>query len=158
MVGCDFGRGDESPLLGTAPDFEVESLSSGVQKATLVGLHGKPVLIDFWATWCGPCKMLSPYVESVYDKYKGQGLEGMAISDEDRKLVKRFEKSNPHRMPVYLDPNDIANRTFQVQALPTVAVVDRNGRILYLNTGYDPVDTMGEVKRLDDAVAKAVKS
>jgi thiol-disulfide isomerase/thioredoxin len=158
IAGCDFAPSDANPAVGTSPEIEVETLQSSGLKSTLKHFKGKVVLLDFWATWCGPCRLFSPYVDSVYEKYKDQGVVGMAITTDDRKTVQKFEEDTPHKLPVYLDPNGVASNTLTVTNLPTILVVDRTGKVQYAAVGFDPSNVLGDVKNLEDAVAKALKS
>ena len=158
LVGCDNDAGpDNPPQVGTTPDFEVETLQSSNLKANLKQFHGKPVILDFWATWCGPCHELSPYIESIYQKYRGRGLEAMAISAETRQTVAKYEANQPHKMPVYLDPNGVANMTLDVQSLPTVVVIGKDGKVTYFGVGVMTGLIDQTASQIDQAVAKAVQ-
>ena len=155
LFGCAKSQTSDNPMVGApAPDFEVQSVKSGAPTQTLAALKGKAVIIDFWATWCGPCKMLSPYLEDIYEKYHSQGLEGMAISDEQRDLVQKGEKTSPHKIPVYIDANDVATTQYQVQGLPSVVVVARNGKVVYSTMGFSNLSKT--VAEIDKAVQEAL--
>lgn len=134
LAGC--GSEPEAALGSKAPDITVETVAVPTASATLNNRLGKVVLLDFWATWCGPCKQLSPILEELYEKHKGDGLDAMAISNEAREIVAINEKRSPHKMPVFLDPDDKASKAFGVQGLPTVVVIDRTGTIVYQASGY----------------------
>ncbi len=152
-IGCDSG----SDVVGTKPEFEVETLQSGDLKTTLKSLHGKPVLLDFWASWCGPCRELTPYVEAVYEKYRSKGLEAMAITNEGRTDVENFEHHIPHKMPVYIDSDGSAGHSLKVDALPTIVVIDKEGTVVYASTGYTGGLPAVAAQQIDDAVAKAIQ-
>jgi thiol-disulfide isomerase/thioredoxin len=155
VVGCSMPASQDqgSSLVGSAPDFMVMPLGQPAQSAALSDLKGHPVLIDFWATWCGPCRMLSPFVDAIYTKYSSKGLKGMAISDEAASKLVSYERANPHAMPVYIDPKHSANDAMKVEYLPTIVVVDKTGKVAYTAYGYSD----GEVQQIDDAVAKVMK-
>jgi thiol-disulfide isomerase/thioredoxin len=155
MAGCGPVQDPTSPVGRVAPDFEVETLQSRSVTKTLSSLKGHPVILDFWATWCGPCRILSPHVEKIYEDFKGQGLEAMAISDEKREAIQAFESVTPHKMPVYVDQNDLATNAYEVRGLPTVVIIDKSGKIVYQMTGFIP-GTLGQTEQaMHDAVAKA---
>jgi thiol-disulfide isomerase/thioredoxin len=151
LVGC--GSDSDSAVGSKAPDFTVETVSVPTASASLKNRQGKVVLLDFWATWCGPCKQITPVLEALYDKYKGEGLDAMAISDEAREIVAINEKKSPHKIPVYLDSDSKANKAFGVTGLPTVIVIDRTGTIVFQTTGFGE----GTVDELSTAIEKALE-
>jgi len=155
-AGCD-GPSDPNSMVGRpAPDFQVETLQSKEFKKTLASFKGKPVLLDFWATWCGPCRMISPHVEQIYEDFKGKGLEAMAISNEDRGDVQKFESETPHKMPVYIDEFQLAGSALKVEGLPTILVIDKEGNVVYETVGF-PANQLDETgKAIRDAVQQAV--
>ena len=154
LVGCAVGAPDDevSAVGSTAPDFRVQTLVAPATATSLAKRRGKVVLLDFWATWCGPCKQILPVVEALGEKYKGQGLEVMAITDEAREIVGLSEKHHPHRVPVYLDADGSAHKAFGVASLPTLLVVDRQGHIVYGKSGVGE-STPAE---MEAAIAKAL--
>jgi thiol-disulfide isomerase/thioredoxin len=140
-----------------APDFEVQSLQSNMLSKTLVSCKGSPVILDFWETTCGPCRMLNPHIEKVYEEFKDKGLEAMAISDEPREQVRKFEDRGPHEIPVYVDQNDLAVGAYGVTGFPTVVVVDRKGNVVFHQVGFPPNMEYDLEVALRKVVEKAVK-
>jgi peroxiredoxin len=117
-----------------ASDFTVSLVSGDTLK--LVGQRGKPVLINFWATWCAPCREEMPAMERLYLKHRERGFVLLAISvDSDVALVKPFLQKHKLTLPVALDAKmDLAN-TYGVRALPASFVIDRNGYLAALALG-----------------------
>lgn len=152
LAGCGPTGDDAQPLGSKAPDVSVETLSVPSSTASLAKRQGKVVLLDFWATWCGPCRAITPVLEDIYARHKDDGLEAMAITTEAREIVALNEQKRPHAMPVYLDRTEKASRAFGAEALPTVVVVDRQGQIVYKTVGFGE-NTESELRA---AVEKAV--
>ena len=153
LAGCGAGSEEVAAVGSTAPEIKVETLTAPATTASLSKRRGKVVLLDFWATWCGPCRQISPSLEAIYERNKTKGLEAMAITSEARETVAIVEKARPHTMPVYLDPDGKAATAFGANALPTMVVVDRAGHIVYQTQGVGP-NTADEIS---DAVDKALE-
>jgi peroxiredoxin len=96
---------------------------------TLKDLRGKVVLVNFWATWCPPCRKEMPDLQALYTRFKDQGLVILAISDEDSGTVKPFVAEHNVTYPVLLDLGRKVNQLFQVEGIPKSFVYDRNGRL-----------------------------
>jgi peroxiredoxin len=96
---------------------------------TLKGQRGKVVLVNFWATWCPPCRKEMPDLDALYRKFKGQGLVILAISDEDGAKVTAFLKEKGYSYPVLLDPGRKVNEQFRIEGIPKSFVYDREGRL-----------------------------
>lgn len=104
---------------------------------TLSSLQGKVVLIDFWASWCGPCRMANPYVQKLYSKYKDKGFEVFAVSLDTKKndWLKAIRQDKIKYMQVIDNSgwrSKVAERYF-VELLPTSFLVDRTGRIVAID-------------------------
>src|SRR4051812_4521086 len=92
IPGCAPSMGVEG---SAAPDVSLPNArESG--NFTVAGAKGKVILMDFWATWCGPCRESMPETQALFEKYKDRGLEVVAVSDEDRETVKKFIGENPY--------------------------------------------------------------
>lgn len=117
-----------------ASDFTVSLVGGDTLK--LAGQRGKPVLINFWATWCAPCTEEMPAMERLYLKHRERGFVLLAVSvDSDVSLVKPFLQKHKLTFPVALDAKmDLAN-TYGVRALPASFLVDRNGYLAALALG-----------------------
>jgi len=93
-------------------------------------LHGKVVLVNFWATWCPPCRKEMPDLEALYDKFKDQGFVVLAISDEEAAKVSPFVGERKISYPILLDPGRKVNDLFQVEGIPKSFVYDRGGKMV----------------------------
>jgi thiol-disulfide isomerase/thioredoxin len=128
----------------TSVEAKLQSLDDVSKAVILNDFKGKVVLIDFWATWCGPCRMVRPQVVQLYAKYKDRGLVVLSVTGEDRKTVEGFEKTQSAKLPVYLDGESNFARSFQVTAIPTLVVIDKNGKEVHRQEGA--ADNLNEVE------------
>ena len=96
----------------------------------LADLRGKVVLVNFWATWCPPCRKEMPDLEALYDKFKDQGFVVLAISDEDSAKVTPFIAERKIGYPILLDPGRKVNDAFIVEGIPKSFVYDRDGKLV----------------------------
>jgi peroxiredoxin len=111
-----------------AIDFTLYDLQG--KQWSLRDLHGKVVLVNFWATWCPPCRKEMPDLQALYDKYKDQGFVVLSISDEDAAKVAPFIAERKITYPVLLDPGRKVNDAFIVDGIPKSFVYDREGRLV----------------------------
>ncbi len=109
-------------------DFTLTDLQG--KSWTLKKLHGKVVVVNFWATWCPPCRKEMPDLDSLYLQFKDKGLIILAISDEPAARVSPFIAANNIHYPVLLDPDQSVHRMFQVQGIPKSFVYDRDGKLV----------------------------
>ncbi len=93
-------------------------------------LRGKVVLVNFWATWCPPCRKEMPDLQALYDKYKDQGFVVLSISDEEAAKVSPFITERNISYPVLLDPGRKVNEAFVVEGIPKSFVYDREGKLV----------------------------
>lgn len=126
LGGCanaNVKRGPEVGLL--APDFSLKNLSG--ETVTLASLQGKPVFLNFWATWCGPCRAEMPDLNHKYRKY-GDRMHFLAINvGEAAHQVKEFLGANRLTFPVALDSDSSVARAYRINGIPTSLVLDSNG-------------------------------
>jgi peroxiredoxin len=109
-------------------DFTLSELNG--KTWTLKEQRGKVVVLNFWATWCPPCRKEMPDLESLYRQFKDQGLVILAISDEDEKTVKPFIAQEKVTYPTLLDPGRKVNELFQIEGIPKTFVYDRAGKLV----------------------------
>lgn len=118
-------------LMGAvAPDFELEAIGGGSLK--LSNLRGKAVLLNFWATWCQPCKREMPWFVELQKEYAGQGLQviGVAMDDASTADIAKFAKDMGVNYPILLGKEDVGLRYGGVNVLPTTFFLDRNGKVI----------------------------
>lgn len=115
------------------PDTEFTRLDGA--KIKLSALRGKPVVINFWATWCGPCLEEIPLLQAAYANTQGQRFELIAITEESQATVSAFATANALQLPIALDPNGHAMQRYHVQGIPTTFFLDSAGLVVVRHTG-----------------------
>lgn len=127
LAACD--RGAHPAQTGqVAPDF---TLTDGTTKVHLADYRGKVVLVNFWATWCPPCRKEIPDLDALYRKYAPAGLVVLGITDEDADKVAPFVQRQSISYPVLLDVQKAANRRLMTEGIiPKSFVFDRKGRLV----------------------------
>jgi thiol-disulfide isomerase/thioredoxin len=123
-----------------APDFHVSGLDG--KQYTLAEFKGKPVLLDFWASWCGPCRKSLPVLEKIYREYKDQGLVILAVNTtESRPVVESFLKKTSVAYPVVLSSDDSGIRQqYHVGAIPVFVLIGPDGKIAAHQIGFGGED------------------
>lgn len=109
-------------------DFTLTDLEG--KSWTLRDLRGKVVLVNFWATWCPPCRKEMPDLDALYKKFKGKGLVILAIDDEEVGKIKPYLVEHPVSYPILLDPGRRTNESFRVDGIPKSFVYDREGKLV----------------------------
>jgi thiol-disulfide isomerase/thioredoxin len=131
---CDTGHNE------AAADFTANVIANkeaaGSDKLTLSALRGKPVVLDFWATWCGPCQMTAPIVNSVSQRYRDKGLVVVGVNvDDDTFPVERFVRKKNLTFPIVWDEGKSISRDYGASTLPTLIVVSKEGKIVAVRHG-----------------------
>ncbi len=148
FVGGTWVSGQAAPD-GPAPNVTLQSADG--RPVRLADLRGHVVLVDFWASWCPPCQKSFPALDSLYRERHDRGLDVLAVNvDEHGQDASAFLDAHPHAMPVFLDPKGEAAQAFQVKAMPTSYLIDRDGRIRFTHTGYTTVTDAAYAREIDD--------
>ncbi len=127
-----------SDLAGqAAPDFALKS-STG-ENLRLSEYRGDVVMINFWATWCGPCRQEMPLLNDLFNRYQrvGFSLLGVNIDDDSRRAMQMVEDLGVD-FPVLFDETKAVSKLYQVEAMPVTVIVDREGIVRYVHHGYKP--------------------
>jgi peroxiredoxin len=109
-------------------DFSLTALDG--KTYTLSGLRGKVVLVNFWATWCGPCRKEMPDMEKLYGQYAGKGFVVLGITDEEREKVAPFIEKHGYTFPILLDPGRKVNDAFAVEGIPKSFLFNRKRKLV----------------------------
>lgn len=120
---------------GPAPDFTLRSV--GGANLRLKEQRGQVVLLNFWATWCGPCREEMPHLNRLYEKYKASGFLLLGINvDDDVRNAEGTSNRLGLRFPVLLDTGKTVSRLYNLDTMPSTVLIDRDGRVRYVHLGY----------------------
>ncbi len=129
------GKEKKQPNSSLAPDFTLQTLDG--QEIALSKLKGKVILLDFWATWCAPCRESIPHLIQLYKANQKDGLEviGMNMDRGDTDTVRHFVKSMDIPYPIAITSQDV-ERSYGVTGLPTTILIDKDGKIRERMVGF----------------------
>ncbi len=120
---------------GRAKDFTLASRSG--KNVRLNEQIGQVVLVNFWASWCGPCREEMPKLEELYKKYKDLGVTILGINiDENPQLAKKLLKDIQVTFPILYDPDAQVSEPYQVESMPSTYLIDKRGNLRFLHQGY----------------------
>ena len=127
-----------SPALApatAAPDFTLHAMSG--PNLQLKDQRGRVVMVNFWATWCGPCRQEMPQLNRLYEKYKSSGfvLLGVNVDDDVTKAAEVAAKLGV-TFPVLLDTEKTVSKLYDVSTMPSTMIIDRDGKVRYVHRGY----------------------
>lgn len=135
------GAGSETAADAVIPPYELTSLAGGT-----VGpeeFSGRVVVYDFWATWCTPCHVQVEILQGLYSRAGAAGVEFVAVATgEPEEIVRRYLAKSPYPYPVLLDPDERLATELEVLGLPTLIVANRQGRIVWRQTGLTDSETL----------------
>ncbi len=135
-----------------APDFTLKSLAGTNLK--LAEQRGKIIVINFWASWCGPCRKEMPVLQKFYEKYQDLGVSVWGVNVEQENQAGRdFLADLNLSFPILFDASNTISATYQVEAMPTTIIVDRDGLVRYAFKGYKP----GYEKKYAKAIKKLIR-
>ena len=141
-------------LLGNpAPDFSVEPLANARGPVGPTRLRGDVVIVDFWATYCGPCKASFPKLQAIYEKYASEGLRVVGISEddgEDRSKITAFARAHGATFAIAWDADQAIARLYKPDTMPSSYVINRKGIVKYVQAGFRNGDEVAMEKEVRD--------
>jgi len=135
-----------------APDFTLKSLSG--KNLKLSEYAGDVVMLNFWASWCGPCRKEMPLMNDLYKKYEKLGFVILGVNvEQELQLAKSFLADTPVDFPILFDSSNKVSKDYDVIAMPTTVMIDRNGKVRYIHKGYKA----GDEKKYKKMVKKLIR-
>jgi peroxiredoxin len=120
---------------GAAPDFTLRSL--GGPNLRLLEQRGRVVMVNFWATWCAPCRIEMPHLNRLYDKYRKSGFVLLGVNiDDDANNAAALATKLGLQFPVLLDTDKKVSKLYDLSTMPSTVLIDRDGRVRYVHRGY----------------------
>ena len=134
-------------ISGKSHDFTLKSNKG--KNIRLSDLRGQVVMLNFWASWCGPCRQEMPLLDQMYQRYQPAGFTLLGINVEaDPKEADTLLKEIPVTFPVLYDTTSKVSETYKVDAMPSSVLIDCDGNMSYLHRGYKPGDEKEYQKRI----------
>ncbi len=122
-----------------APAFQLNSAAGGA--VNLADYRGQVVVLNFWASWCGPCRTEMPILEQLHKQYRAKGftMVGVNVEPNSADALKALQKT-PVSFPILFDTDSTVSKLYQVQGMPNTVILDRKGNVRYVHRGYKPGD------------------
>jgi len=118
-----------------APDFTLRTMNG--PNLRLAEQRGRVVMVNFWATWCGPCRQEMPQLDRLYQKYKSSGFVLLGVNvDEDARKATDVAAKLGVTFPVLLDTDKAVSKLYDLSTMPSTVIIDRDGKVRYLHRGY----------------------
>ncbi len=118
-----------------APDFTLKSKEG--KNVRLSDFRGQVVLLNFWASWCGPCRQEMPILDEIHNQYKSLGFSVLGVNlDAKTEKAIAYLKDTPVTFPVLFDPKGVTSELYGVSAMPSTVIIDRSGNVRHLHKGY----------------------
>jgi peroxiredoxin len=135
LAACSAGVGAAVAPSAPAPDFTLRTLAG--PNLRLAEQRGQVVMVNFWATWCGPCRQEMPHLNRLYEKYHAAGFQllGVNVDDDAAKAADLAGKLGV-KFPVLFDTDKRVTRTYDMSAMPATVLIDRDGRVRHLHRGW----------------------
>jgi peroxiredoxin len=122
---------------GPAPGFSLQSRDGG--QVSLASQKGNVVMVNFWATWCVPCRQEMPHLQALYERYQSLGFELLAVNVEDNpEGARKWLEETPVTFPVLFDPKNEVSKLYKVVAMPSTVLIGRDGTMRFIHHGYKP--------------------
>lgn len=153
FISCVFHTlGFASTIDGPAPDFTLKSNSG--KNIRLNELKGEVILLNFWASWCGPCRQEMPELEKLHKKYQRLGFTVIGVNvEKDSSAANKILKKTPVTFPVLYDTENKTSKLYSVNAMPTTVIIDRDGNQRFLHLAYKP----GYEKKYEKQIKKLIR-
>ncbi|PKM44421.1 MAG: TlpA family protein disulfide reductase [Gammaproteobacteria bacterium HGW-Gammaproteobacteria-1] len=138
---CSFAAAPAAAVTSgsAAPDFVLKSAAGS--NVRLSEMRGQVVMINFWASWCGPCRQEMPLLEKLQQRYARLGFVMLGVNvEEQSQAAQKFLKDVPVSFPILWDTSNSVSRLYAVKAMPTSVIVDRDGKVRYIHPGYKAGD------------------
>ena len=135
LLGASLVAAPKDSPITDAPDITLTAISGKTMR--IADLKGQVVLLDFWASWCIPCRRSFPEVDALHRELQPKGLAVIAVNvDEQQKNAYTFLEKYPHTMTIAFDPKGAVAEAFKLEAMPSTMIVDRSGHIRFSHQGY----------------------
>jgi peroxiredoxin/outer membrane lipoprotein-sorting protein len=131
---------DLRPARQRAPEVGMEAADLRLKDSTgqeihLASLRGNVVLLNFWASWCGPCRLEMPILEKLHREFKGRDLKIFGVNDEDVETIRNYVSEYEYSFPTLVDEQQQAISLYRIRGIPTMVIIDRNGKIAHYRIG-----------------------
>ncbi len=155
MLAAALGASSASALEkgAPAPQFDLQGLDGAVK---LAKLQGKVVYVDFWASWCGPCRQSFPWMNEMQAKYGARGLQVVGVNvDANNADARQFLASTPARFTIGFDPQGATPRSYGIKGMPSSVLIGPDGKVLLEHSGFRDADRAELESKIQSALGAA---